>query len=57
MSSDSRIWRDLGALEVVTHGVDLNGNGGYDFGFGASSLTDQLPLEASIPAVCGGPGN
>jgi hypothetical protein len=55
--SDSRIWRDLGALEVVVHGVDLNGNGGYDLGFGPSSLTDQVPLEATIPAVCGGPGN
>ncbi|MGH3650591.1 MAG: hypothetical protein ACRDU9_07755 [Acidimicrobiia bacterium] len=54
---DPRVWRDLGALEVVVHGVDLNNNGGYDFEFGASSLTDTLPLEATIPAVCGGPGN
>lgn len=54
---DSRIWRDLGALEVVVHGVDLNDSGGYDFEFGTSSLTDSLPLEATIPAVCGGPGN
>jgi hypothetical protein len=54
---DSRVWRDLGALEVVIHGVDLNDNGGYDFESGASSLTDAFPLEATIPAVCGGPGN
>jgi hypothetical protein len=54
---DPRIWRDLGALEVVVHGVDLNENGGYDFEFGASSLTDASPLEATIPAVCGGPGS
>lgn len=54
---DPRVWRDLGALEVVVHGVDLNGNGGYDFEFGTSSLTNTLPLEATIPSVCGGPGN
>lgn len=35
--------------------VDINGNGEYDFAFGPSSLTDTLPLEATIPAVCGGP--
>ena len=50
------IWAGLGALEVVVHGADLNGNGIYDFGAGPSSLTPNLPLEATIPAVCGGPG-
>jgi hypothetical protein len=42
---------------VVVHGVDLNENGGYDFEFGASSLTGASPLEATIPEVCGGPGS
>lgn len=51
------IWRDLGALEVVVHGVDLNDSGGYDFEFGPSPLSSALPLEATLPAVCGGPGN
>lgn len=50
------IWAGLGALEVVVHGADLNGNGIYDFEAGLSSLTAALPLEATIPAVCGGPG-
>lgn len=52
---DSRVWNDLGELEVVVHGVDLNGNGIYDFEAGASSLDPSLPLEATIPALCGGP--
>ncbi|MEX2423848.1 MAG: hypothetical protein WD990_07715 [Acidimicrobiia bacterium] len=50
------IWAGLDALEVVVHGQDLNGNGIYDFEAGPSSLTAALPLEATIPAVCGGPG-
>ena len=51
------VWTGLGALEVVVHGVDLNGNGVYDFEAGPSSLTDAAPLEATLPAVCGGPGS
>ena len=43
----------LGNLHVVIHGVDINGNGAYDFDNGPSSLTDDLPLEATIPAACG----
>lgn len=55
--ADPAVWAGLGALEVVVHGIDLNGNGTYDFEAGPSSLTDAFPLEAVIPAVCGGPGN
>lgn len=59
--TDAKVWSDLGALEVVIHGVDLNGSGGYDFLAGDSSLNAilgvNLPLEATIPALCGGPGN
>lgn len=44
---------DLTAHHIVIHGIDLNGNGLYDFGAGPSSLTDSLPLEATIPAACG----
>lgn len=56
-TTDPAIWAGLGALEVVVHGVDLNGNGIYDFENGPSSLTSAFPLEATLPAVCGGPGN
>ena len=56
--NDPAVWEGLGALEIVVHGVDLNGNGVYDFGTaGASSLNPSIPLEVTIPAVCGGPGN
>ena len=55
--TDSRVWTDLGAVEVVIHGVDLNDSGGYDFESGPSSLSGDFPLEATIPALCGGPGN
>ncbi len=39
---------------VVQHGVDLNGNGVYDFeAAGASDLDPNLPQEATVPANCG----
>jgi hypothetical protein len=44
----------LGDFAVVQHGVDLNGNGVYDFeAAGASDLDPNLPQEATIPANCG----
>lgn len=57
--TDARVWDDLGALEVVIHGVDLDQDGDYpiDFDSGASSLSAAFPLEATIPALCGGPGS
>lgn len=44
-------------VQVVIHGIDLNGNGVYDFEAGPSSLTDAAPLEATIPVLCGGIAN
>lgn len=39
---------------VVIHGVDYNGNGEYDFeSAGASELDENLPAEATDPALCG----
>jgi hypothetical protein len=40
-------------IHVVIHGIDLNGDGEYDFENGPSSLNADLPLEATIPAGCG----
>ncbi len=40
-------------LHVVTHGIDVNGNGEYDAEAGESSLDPSLPLEATAPAGCG----
>ena len=44
---------ELEEYEVVIHGIDLDGSGAYD-GEARSSLTDSAPLEATIPAACGG---
>lgn len=49
------IFAELGDLEIVVHGVDVNGSGGYDFESGTSPLSGALPLEATLPSVCGGP--
>ncbi len=44
----------LGEFHIVQHGVDLNGNGEYDFeAAGPSELDPSLPQEATIPANCG----
>ncbi|MDY7101523.1 MAG: CHRD domain-containing protein [Actinomycetota bacterium] len=43
----------VGHLHVVVHGIDVNGDGGYDAGAGASPLDPALPLEATVPALCG----
>jgi hypothetical protein len=50
----SKLADKLGRFHVVQHGVDLNGNGKYDFkAAGASELDPSLPQEATIPANCG----
>lgn len=40
---------------LVIHGLDYDGNGTYNFSNpeGGSELTDDLPAEATDPAVCG----
>jgi hypothetical protein len=40
-------------LHVVTHGIDVNGNGEYDMAAGTSELDPALPQEATAPASCG----
>ena len=43
-----------GDFAIVQHGVDLNGNGMYDFeAAGESDLDPSLPQEATLPATCG----
>ncbi len=53
--ADDALLDGIGNLHVVLHGLDLDDSGAYDFGAGASSLDPDLPLEATIPALCGGP--
>ncbi len=48
-----KLRRNLGDFAIVQHGVDLNGNGEYDFSAGPSELDPSLPQEATIPANCG----
>src|SRR4029079_11223733 len=47
-------------FHVVSHGIDTNHDGAYDFGKGPSDLDPSLPQEATVPASCGliepGPG-
>lgn len=45
---------DLGESVIVVHGIDGNGNGEYDFdAAGPSELNEDLPAEATHPALCG----
>ncbi len=52
--SSEAAFADAGTVQVVVHGIDINGNGAYDFDAGPSSLTDAFPLEGTIPVLCGG---
>ncbi|MFK5634088.1 MULTISPECIES: hypothetical protein [unclassified Ornithinimicrobium] len=54
---DEQAWANADTVQVVVHGIDINGNGAYDFEAGPSSLTSAAPLEATIPALCGGIAN
>ena len=40
-------------FHVVSHGIDTNHNGAYDFTKGPSDLDPTLPQEATVPASCG----
>ena len=44
---------DLEDYQIVQHGVDLNGSGGYDAGPGESEIAPGVPLEVTVPANCG----
>lgn len=50
---EARVAEELGNLHVVVHGVDVNDNGEYDFDIGGSDYDESLPLEATLPALCG----
>ncbi|MGB7820444.1 MAG: hypothetical protein WBL35_17120 [Ornithinibacter sp.] len=55
-SQDSAL-ANAGTVQVVVHGIDINGSGAYDFGAGPSSLGGAFPLEGTIPVLCGGIAN
>ena len=54
---DDAVYAEAGAVQVVVHGIDINGNGAYDFEAGPSPLVPSFPLEGVIPALCGGVAN
>ncbi len=54
---------DAGTVQVVIHGIDFDGNGAYAFNADdpysarGSSLNPSIPLEATVPVLCGGIAN
>ena len=44
---------NLQDFHIVTHGIDTNHNGAYDFSKGPSELNSAFPQEATVPAACG----
>lgn len=58
--TNATAYAQAGTVQVVVHGIDFDGNGAYAFNpenyFSAmsSSLNPSIPLEATVPALCGG---
>ena len=56
-------YTDSGTVQVVVHGIDFDRNGQYAFNpdnpFSSrpSSLSAAIPLEATVPVLCGGIAN
>lgn len=56
-------YTDAGTVQVVVHGIDFDGNGQYafnpdnPFSSRSSSLGAGIPLEATVPVLCGGIAN
>ncbi len=54
---------EAGSVQVVVHGIDFDGNGAYafdpedEFASRGSSLNPAIPLEATVPVLCGGIAN
>ena len=58
-SNDSAL-AEAGSVQVVVHGIDVDGNGAYDLdGAGESPLVpgSGIPFEATMPVLCGGIAN
>jgi len=56
-------YADAGMVQVIVHGIDFDGNGQYafnpddPFASRSSSLGAAIPLEATVPVLCGGIAN
>ncbi|WP_353808753.1 hypothetical protein [Agromyces sp. SYSU T00194] len=56
-------YTDAGTVQVVVHGIDFDNSGDYAFNADdpfssrSSSLSGAIPLEATVPVLCGGIAN
>ena len=56
-------YTDAGTVQVIVHGIDFDRNGMYafnpedPFASRSSSLSAAIPLEATVPVLCGGIAN
>lgn len=56
-------YTDAGTVQVIVHGIDFDANGQYAFNADdpfssrSSSLGAGIPLEATVPVLCGGIAN
>lgn len=54
---------EAGSAQVVVHGIDFDGNGAYafnpedEYASRSSSLSSSIPLETTVPVLCGGIAN
>ncbi|MGR2751881.1 hypothetical protein [Agromyces arachidis] len=61
--ADMAGYADAGTVQVVVHGIDFDRNGMYafnpedPFASRSSSLGASIPLEATVPVLCGGIAN
>ncbi len=61
--TDAAGYANAGTVQVVVHGIDFDGNGAYAFNADdpfssrSSSLGAGIPLEATVPVLCGGIAN
>lgn len=61
--TDPAGYADAGTVQVIVHGIDFDRNGQYafnpedPFASRSSSLGAGIPLEATVPVLCGGIAN
>ncbi|WP_336924127.1 hypothetical protein [Aquipuribacter sp. SD81] len=61
--ADPTAYAQAGSVQVVVHGADFDGNGMYGFNAAdpfaskESSIAPGVPLEATVPVLCGGIAN
>lgn len=60
---DAAAFAEAGTVQVVVHGIDFDGSGGFafnpddPFASRGASINPDIPLEATVPVLCGGIAN